>query len=850
MNFEINLRPLFASLMVCCVILYSQNLWAQTEAAQPEGTINVAQRLERLNDKAHAAIVAGNNELGWSLFEQTSQTTDIKHQATAFEVIRGLRGLVTSRFTIALDPALLSLIDRGVELAEEFDLPTEAASLLSTRVTMLQALQRYEDALQTIALIRADYADYVVAGSSTDMTLHQVQVASLLGTGKLDSAKSYLETILQNNEPLSEIKDENFKSAQRILGSLIEIRGAIAIYEGRYNQALMWLEKARTYYLNDPIKDREARSLANLENTYASVLHIQGKYEEALTHRLKLRATAARVYERTNFVSRILESNILAGYVETGNALLAQKTFEKILETEAQAGILALSRATSETEQDRTLAGNILASAFELAVLNGEVNESDGDRILAAIDHYLSIKARSTFVRIQSGRLNHDVIAPLLSKYKQAEAKHRELIAASDQVSRAQRDQLAAELRYLTEQIGAQLKDGSGFAPKSLASLRMELRDNEVLLGVFPIQDWTYVLALTKDELDISIKPLSASSMCVMVQDLRKTIGIDDQLNCLSGLAAPSPYPQGTEDIKGPEASIGDTILSDFEGILEGKSKLLVIAGGATAALPFAAIEGADDKVLAERFQITRLLTPSSLNSTHKLRSDVSLSYLGIGAPCAAWLPPPACYPATIVPNAKLTRQITDDSVFLPALPGALRELREASNVIGQDARLIVGEAVQLEQITQALLNPVDVLHFATHTLKAGPGRPEPALLLGYTDRGTGQPTVRVLDASSLAQMPLSGGLIILSACSTASDSRDDQTGTVSGFINAFAVAGARDVLVTHGRVGDQAISKLIPQILNLYRYNGGDLSAALAQIIAQHPELPERFMLQHIKIR
>lgn len=127
-------------------------------------------------------------------------------------------------------------------------------------------------------------------------------------------------------------------------------------------------------------------------------------------------------------------------------------------------------------------------------------------------------------------------------------------------------------------------------------------------------------------------------------------------------------------------------------------------------------------------------------------------------------------------------------------------------------------------------LSAVEILLFATHAevgdLPAD--LPEPGLffsapaLASELDDG-------YLKASEIAQMDIGAELVVLSACSTGSDSGLPGASGLSGLASAFFEAGAQQLIVSHWDVAAVSSSALFQSLLvNRTRGGGGSLAAEL----------------------
>ena len=174
------------------------------------------------------------------------------------------------------------------------------------------------------------------------------------------------------------------------------------------------------------------------------------------------------------------------------------------------------------------------------------------------------------------------------------------------------------------------------------------------------------------------------------------------------------------------------------------------------------------------------------------------------------------------------------DLKYLPALPGTLIEAKALQRALGANSNSVLSgarasKAQLMARNADGRLKNVRVLEFATHGLVAGDfsGLSEPALVLAAGVK----PEDIVLRASEASTLKLNADWVLLSACNTASPDAPEAEG-LSGLTRAFFFAGARSLIVSHWRVGDDTAARLIPSMLALQR-NSPAISKADALRIA-----------------
>ena len=151
-------------------------------------------------------------------------------------------------------------------------------------------------------------------------------------------------------------------------------------------------------------------------------------------------------------------------------------------------------------------------------------------------------------------------------------------------------------------------------------------------------------------------------------------------------------------------------------------------------------------------------------------------------------------------------------------LPGTAVELENMRESLGAPPGSvhILAEATE-GAIKSADLSRVEILALATHGVMAGElsGAAEPGLVFtpptAASDHDDG-----LLTSSEIAGLRLNADWVILSACNTAAGDGSDGASGLSGLARSFFYAGARNLLVSHWPVRDDAASRLTVETLRL----------------------------------
>ena len=146
----------------------------------------------------------------------------------------------------------------------------------------------------------------------------------------------------------------------------------------------------------------------------------------------------------------------------------------------------------------------------------------------------------------------------------------------------------------------------------------------------------------------------------------------------------------------------------------------------------------------------------------------------------------------------------------LAKLPAAKNELDSLSEVF-DEPEIWLGEEASEANLRAAPLDQYRVIAFATHgfTRSDIQGQIYPSLLMAPPENPTSIANDGLLTTLEIGRLELNADLVLLSACNTAtSDGRPDAE-AFSGLAQAFLVAGAQSLLVSHWPVASGAASEL-----------------------------------------
>ncbi|MDX1501351.1 MAG: CHAT domain-containing protein [Thermoanaerobaculia bacterium] len=245
--------------------------------------------------------------------------------------------------------------------------------------------------------------------------------------------------------------------------------------------------------------------------------------------------------------------------------------------------------------------------------------------------------------------------------------------------------------------------------------------------------------------------------------------------------------------------------------------RLVVVPSWGSTQLPLGTLRPSPEaEPLVARFEIT---TAPSVTVWLRLRRSGAAeagAVLALADPVLAETPVPASLPA----SAQNADTVARAAAPAP-LPRARREGRFAAARRGD--LLLVGESATERAVKRTDLDRFSVLHFATHAL-VDPEHPErSAIVLAPGDPDEDG----LLQAREIVDLDLSGQLVVMAACRSASGELVRGEG-VLGLARGFFVAGARTVVASLWPLRDDDALALLTEFYRGLR-RGESVAAALA---------------------
>ncbi|QJB70049.1 CHAT domain-containing tetratricopeptide repeat protein [Parasphingorhabdus halotolerans] len=432
-------------------------------------------------------------------------------------------------------------------------------------------------------------------------------------------------------------------------------------------------------------------------------------------------------------------------------------------------------------------------------------------------------------------------------------------------------DQVTSELTVINAKLGTEFPQYAELVrPGALdiSDVQQRLGDSDGLLLVFPSIGDIFLLGVTKDSVSWKRQSRKQESAETSIRYLRCQL---DPLGCPEDFFADEQVSDA--QLEGYRAydrtraySLYQDIFAPVEDIFLDKKHIFVVSSGAFASLPLAALineqpqegDNANPDVLSasswlgEKYAFTQLPAVSALKLQDKslLQSggkpaSTDWGFIGFGAPT---LDGPAQTASTkrgagssgffrAANSQGLSLADPQSLKQLVPLPGTRRELDAMAAALNAgDLSVVTGDnATETAVRTDQKMAGSEVIIFATHGLLPGEldGLDEPALVFTPPETATIEDD-GVLSASEATELKLNARWVILSACNTASAEGQGGGDSLSGLSRAFLFAGAKSLLASNWRVGDEETALLTVETIKADRA-APDAGRALALQQAMH---------------
>jgi CHAT domain-containing protein len=372
--------------------------------------------------------------------------------------------------------------------------------------------------------------------------------------------------------------------------------------------------------------------------------------------------------------------------------------------------------------------------------------------------------------------------------------------------------------------------------PLPVQEFQRRLRTGEAIVATLVTSRDLYAWAVTHDRVVLSHQHISEREIAEKVQRLRAGLvpaggSGAGGLPAFDAAAAYEIYQLVFAPLAPALKGITDVIWFGHGPLGSVPPAVLVVAPPPKAKLSTPA-EFAATRFLVDRYAFAALadlsLFPWHRDKAATRRQDPR--FLGVGAPL---LSAEEIAGGTRSRSYELAGGLDGKSLAeLPKLAESVDEMKGLAGVAGEaNSTLWLGPEASERHFVGDQLRSYQTIALATHGFLPGEIRdvPEPALMLtldaASKDRYDG-----ILTSREIATLQLDADLVILSACNTASGDGRARSETFTGLSQAFFIAGARSLMVSHWPVMSGAAVQLSVGTLEREQKQGLTLSRSLQQ--------------------
>jgi CHAT domain-containing protein len=276
---------------------------------------------------------------------------------------------------------------------------------------------------------------------------------------------------------------------------------------------------------------------------------------------------------------------------------------------------------------------------------------------------------------------------------------------------------------------------------------------------------------------------------------------------------------KGTELVQ-PAVTAYRALLAPLRG-LSGKSKIVIVPDGPLSGLPFDIVMATAGTPAQTKPVVSFAPSATALFALRNGRPAVHphQALLGVGDVPYDGL-------ASRKPNPTRAAGVFDAKTKpdLQPLPASRTEIETAVGIFGDGSVQLLGKQATEGRLKKQPLDRFAIIHLAVHAF-SDPKVPERAALLLAPDESGDEDGF--LQPREISQLPITAGLVILSACNTGVGRSLGQEG-IANLARAFLLAGASSVLTTLWTVADTGSSALMKEFYqNLHA--GKDVATALS---------------------
>lgn len=240
-----------------------------------------------------------------------------------------------------------------------------------------------------------------------------------------------------------------------------------------------------------------------------------------------------------------------------------------------------------------------------------------------------------------------------------------------------------------------------------------------------------------------------------------------------------------------------------ISGLSPRPTRLLVVPDGPLFELPFEALRDPDEpsgRPLGAAIEVAVL--PSATTWLHARTAEFAppvRSVLVLADPAVS-----TSAPGRLAEG----REGGGTGAALEDLPGARREARGVARRLGPTSSVLLGAAASERALRSAEPGSFAVLHFAAHAVADARYPRRSAVHLA----AAGPDEDGLLQSREIAELPIAGRLVVLSACRSAAGAPGEGEGPMS-LARAFQRAGARAVVATRWPVRDDEAAAVVDRL-------------------------------------
>jgi CHAT domain-containing protein/tetratricopeptide (TPR) repeat protein len=669
------------------------------------------------------------------------------------------RGLMDSAGTV---------LDSTKRLFEAARDRASLAAVLQWRGYLFNSLTRYGDA--RAELVRAiDEGERAKVGSVVGWSYLNLGMISL-GLGDRITAAEQLQRAVSLLE--SQRDDWGVVTARAMLGGVARERGDLAVARAAYTSVLRWADSTNNVLIR-----------YNMHDALGSIDRRQHNY-----------AAAAMQLDSARAIARAHGMQGREAGLAVGQAQLALRLHDYT----GAARLLSAALPGLDTAQHapRYELRTLLAEAY---ARQGSIDRAESELVAASADldswraslpeRQLRVLALEAFRDEDSGLGLATVIGKLAKSGR---------VESAFQLAERQRARELLDAMLRAEAARSTRGTGASTTPHFVTNVRQA---SAAAPSLALLDDSTALLEYVSGRGSEPTTLFMVTRSGIRARELVALDSLDDDLERFATLLEVGDAPRALS------ARLGAALLDPAADSLDPRiTRLVLVAEGALARVPFDALVLRDGKYAIERFAIAAAPSAATFFALRaRPPSQQPMRVLAFGDPTFTRRPTPndTAVRRDDAAAAMLYRSAFADRGGLPRLAGSAREARMVSRYAPRsDVR--VGDDASEAFLRGAPLDSFRVLHFATHALVDEEAITRTALALAPGHGYDG-----FLGPADLAALPLNADLVVLSSCRTARGVAVRGEG-VQGLTAPLLEAGARSVVATEWRIDDARTVRLV----------------------------------------